>query len=211
MIRTLLCDDVTFQRGRGQSIADGAVRNRPEKRSTLLVVSVVGCGGLLVMLAIIAMLPDAAARLESGREKRGISCCSNLKQIGVAMRIYATEFDDRLPPPSGRAGLELLQSKSDTVIPQIMICPYSESPDSYHYVGGFKTGEADADMPIVFCSGHRKYTNVLYADGHVTGHMTSDTPRSWPELLRATGMRDADGETSRIPAEYRKLYTDAPR
>lgn len=55
---------------------------------------------LLIVVAIIAilaamLLPALAAAKERGR---AIYCRNNLKQWGVAMHLYATEYNDYLPP-----------------------------------------------------------------------------------------------------------------
>ena len=54
---------------------------------------------LLVVIAIIAILASlllpALARAKS--KGQGIKCISNLKQIGLAVRMYADENDSRYP------------------------------------------------------------------------------------------------------------------
>jgi prepilin-type N-terminal cleavage/methylation domain-containing protein/prepilin-type processing-associated H-X9-DG protein len=55
---------------------------------------------LLVVIAIIAILaailfPVFAQAREKGRQT---ACLSNCKQLGIALTMYATDYDDRLPP-----------------------------------------------------------------------------------------------------------------
>lgn len=55
---------------------------------------------LLIVIAIIAILAGLLLpALNSARKKaKDLNCTSNLKQIGTAMSLYCSSYDDRLPP-----------------------------------------------------------------------------------------------------------------
>jgi prepilin-type N-terminal cleavage/methylation domain-containing protein len=101
---------------------------------------------LLVVIAIIAILAAILFPVfAQAREKaRQTSCLSNMKQIGIGLLMYASDYDSIYPPSQLGAGTELV-SWPQIMQPyikneQVFTCPSSSagafSPDSSLIFGG---------------------------------------------------------------------------
>lgn len=146
---------------------------------------------LMVVFAIIAILaailfPVFARAREKARQAR---CASNLAQIGIALRVYATEHFGHLPPADNDLGPLVPRCLPD---PEVLLClsrqaereaprpsdfpkptrggvPTSKLPCDYIYRGGL----CDDDDPRLPLAGddledlHNGGSNYLFEDGHV--------------------------------------------
>lgn len=100
---------------------------------------------LLVVIAIItilaAMLLPALSRAKS--KALGISCINSLKQLTLAAQVYATDFQDAIPPnglgsfsswvtTTGPGGVSQMPDYADlTLIQQSVLYPYNKSEGIY--------------------------------------------------------------------------------
>ena len=100
--------------------------------------------------------------LNSAREKaRRVSCASNLKQMGLAMKQYAMDNKDNFPAGDNTAGFNELIKKEYLSDRKVYVCPststvpalgdLTETNSSYIYLGGFKEGD-NQDIPLVLTS-----------------------------------------------------------
>jgi prepilin-type processing-associated H-X9-DG protein len=120
-------------------------------------------------------------RLEKPRR---ISCAANLKQIGLALKLYAEDNNDFFP----NEGFEQLRRNDYLTDYGIYRCPSSNMPKEkdnqkltdkivgYIYQRGLKLNAKDSRTPIAWDkpTNHKDYGNVLFLDGLVKGFKGAD-------------------------------------
>jgi prepilin-type N-terminal cleavage/methylation domain-containing protein/prepilin-type processing-associated H-X9-DG protein len=139
---------------------------------------------LLVVIAVIAILAGMLLpALQHARDKaRKIECIGNLKQIGLAVRMYSLEYCERYPSSVTSAGeaFEMLRSGGYLEEVSIYVCPSTSdsitvnnllgAQYSYGYAPGINDmSSTDSALSCDKRTNHRKYGNILFADGHASG------------------------------------------
>ncbi|MCP4260996.1 MAG: DUF1559 domain-containing protein [Planctomycetes bacterium] len=105
----------------------------------------------------------APSLMQARTQARRMVCATNLKGIGLALIIYANDYDDQFPPD-----LETLISKAEMPA-KGLICPASKLKKTYIYRGASITVDDTPWMITVYdkTGNHSDGRNVLFLDGHV--------------------------------------------
>lgn len=146
---------------------------------------------LLVTISIIAILAALLLPvLGLAREKtRRVSCASNLKNIGVALRSYAADFNEYFPDGDNAEGLNKLMQMELIRTTRVFVCPSAKTEHApgtevtdvyldYVYRGGRTEKACRTETGMVADrianANHETFGNVLFGDGHVQGYRGED-------------------------------------
>ena len=130
----------------------------------------------------VASAAKTAAEFGEAKEARNRkACANNLKQIGVALLMYANVFQTKFPEKNGAAGLDELRKNGFVELPQIFVCPSTEhvaaAPNTpiteetcdYVYIGGLSSEHSNPKTPIAWSKpgNHKDFGCVLFVNGEV--------------------------------------------
>jgi len=143
----------------------------------------ISLGGAVLLLMLVALPMILLPSLSKARETANrVKCAANLKQIGLAMQLYANENRGNYPPRPE----DLLLTQDITS--EVFICPSTNDTKapgatpqqeaanlsagghhSYIYLGKGKNATAGYNVVLVYeaPTNHKNGFNVLFGDGHV--------------------------------------------
>ena len=152
---------------------------------------VLGIIGLLVAVFAVFMAPDARERA------RESSCGSNLKQMGLAMMMYAADYDHT---PGAPAAQRLMPYTKNT---QIFVCPTAprrepagpaDVPTDYFFVPDLALDDRVSSVAAGDdAARHRDGGNIGYLGGYVKRHEADEWRRlAGPHLPPAPAEAEGD-------------------
>lgn len=121
-------------------------------------------------------------KIDKAKEERWRKASlNNIKQIGVALQMYANVFESKFPEKNGAEGLDELRKNGFVELPQIFVSPYTghiaaspgtpitEKTCDYVYVGGLSSEYSNPKTPILWTKpdNHSNFGIVLYVNGEV--------------------------------------------
>lgn len=147
----------------------------------------------------LAMSVGVPAIANARHQARRTVSMSNLKQIGIAIHMYAVDHDGKLPPD-----LQTLVNEG-ILTAQALRSPLDDDPGeegSYIYVGAGLDTDMGPMLPVAYEKPeiHGGYmTNVVFLDGHVEFTTMDRLEELLEEVKELTGPeneRDGDGDRS---------------
>jgi len=177
----------------------------------------------LLFICFIAFftLALAPATSCSSAKARRISCSSNLRQIGIALKMYAQDNKEFYPPYDDAKGLEMLRAGGYLENVKMYTCPSTEDnifdnnelrddECSFVYRSGMGT-ESGPNVAIAWdrSSNHNKYGNILYADGHVSGSTGANWMQEIKPSQKPEARRTKNYQTKSPPMPKNQKHLDA--
>ena len=182
-----------------------------------------------VLLIVFVMIPKLTRQTRRGN-RHGISCTSNLKQIGIAFRIYSNDHDDAFPfavPTADGGTREITNSpqvflhfqamSNELVTPKVLVCPVdskrqrasdflnvsnASSFQSNSNLSYFVNFDANESKPERLLSGDRNITGGIFTNGFLR-LLRTNSAAGWEKGLHEFGgnIGLSDGSVSQMTAQ----------
>ena len=159
--------------------------NPGSKKRKAPVILMIVFGILFVFIICAGVIAVSIPNLLQSRGSSDLHVCqSNLKQIGLALIMYASDHGGMFPPD-----LKTLQDKNYIVFDgKALSCPtngdsltLNDVIEDYNYIPGLSYDHPTPSTVILIeerVGNHdNDYVNILYLDGHVESYKTSDANR----------------------------------
>ena len=159
---------------------------------------------LLVIIAVLAILAALLLPALASAEKKSskIGCVNNLKQVGLAFRIWEGDNDDKLPmdvPAAKGVTLELVTGantyrhfqvmSNELSTPKILVCPNDTRTAAYNFarlknqnVSYFVGLDAKEEFPQRFLAGDRNLTGLTSPENGILKLVPGDAV-SWTSAI----------------------------
>ena len=135
---------------------------------------------LVTARAPTGLTAEEAEALQNARQKAMfIQCINNLKQLGLAARVWAVDHSDACPP-------NVLSMSNEVATPKILVCPadtsrtaasdwssFTSANSSYDYLGTDSPGYQESFRVLFRCPIHG---SIGLLDGSVQGGVGRDHP-----------------------------------
>jgi competence protein ComGC len=180
---------------------------------------------IAILFVLVAIFLPISTNERSATRARRISCVSNLKQVGLAARLYANDHDEQFPwmvstnfNPTNTSGsreftnspqvfLHFLAMSNELNTPKILHCPSDEKRErgtnfatlSNRNLSYFISFEADERDPNRFLSGDRNITGGSPSNGFLRV-FTPTTMAGWTTELHnlAGNVGLSDGSVQQV-------------
>jgi competence protein ComGC len=186
-----------------------AVSKRPSRGPTLK--EVVAVVAVLAVLALLVLPALSVAR----RMAQRIACVNNVKQIGLAARIFATDHNEKFPMeiPLNDGGTKefaafgvvaphFLLMSNISGVPKLLICPADTRTAASNFgelrdwnISYFVGLDASQSNPQSLLTGDRNITNVSYGKDRIL-FLTTNQPMGWTKEIHQHAGNVALGDGS---------------